>query len=138
MDIQQATTLARQMIVTWGMSEKLGPVSLEPGMGIEKGYYPFQEKDYSDKTAEQIDEEVKRITEEAYHNARELIHSNKQVVENIANALLKYETLDAEDVQVIMDGGTLDKPTVADLLAAEQKKADESIDSKNSDESKTE
>ena len=51
-----------------------------------------------------------------------MINSNKDKVERIAQALLKYETLDAADVKLILEGGVLDKPTVADLLAAEQTK----------------
>jgi cell division protease FtsH len=80
------------------------------------------ERDYSEKTAETIDIEVKRITDEAFNKSRELIEHNRDKAEQIAKALLKYETLDADDVEIILAGGTLDKPTVADLLAAEQAK----------------
>jgi len=80
------------------------------------------EKEYSERTAEAIDSEVKRITEEAYKKAKELIETNKDKLERIAKALLKYETLDADDVELILEGGKLDKPTVTDLLAAEQAK----------------
>ncbi|GAH85731.1 unnamed protein product [marine sediment metagenome] len=59
---------------------------------------------------------------EAYKKAKELIESNKDKVERIAKALLKYETLDADDVELILEGGELDKPTVSELLAAEQAK----------------
>jgi len=122
-DIQQATTMARQMILTWGMSEKLGPISYSNDGGFDNKFYGFpSEKDYSEKTAEEIDIEVKRITEKAYKESKELILSNKDKLERIAHALLKYETLDDEDVKVILDGGELDKPTVADLLAAEKAK----------------
>ena len=122
-DIQQATRIAKQMVLTWGMSERLGPVSYETDTGLQETFYGFPgEKEYSEKTAETIDIEVKRITDEAYNKARELIERNKDNVEHIAKALLKYETLDAEDVNVIIAGGSLDKPTVADLLAAEQGK----------------
>jgi cell division protease FtsH len=54
--------------------------------------------------------------------AKELIETNRDKLQAIANALLKYETLDADDVKLILDGGKLDKPTVADLLAVEQAK----------------
>jgi cell division protease FtsH len=59
---------------------------------------------------------------EAYTAAKDLIQTNRDRVEAIANALLKYETLDAEDVKVILRGEQLNKPTVSDLLAAEQAK----------------
>ncbi len=122
-DIQQSTRIARQMVLTWGMSERLGAISYEPEYGFKDLYLVMPgEREYSEKTAETIDNEVKRINDEAYHKARELIEANKDKVEHIAKALLKYETLDAEDVKVILAGGELDKPTVADLLAAEQAK----------------
>jgi cell division protease FtsH len=84
------------------------------------------EKEYSEKTAEAIDREVKRITDEAYKKAKELMEANKDKLERIAKALLKYETLDASDVKLILEGGELDKPTVGDLLAAEQAKSEPS------------
>jgi len=137
-DIQQATRIVRQMIVTWGMSKQLGLISYESdsGSGLMQGYGLPGEKDYSDKTAEVIDSEVKKLTDEAYKKARELIVANKDTVEKIAQALLKYETLDAEDVKIILDGGEVDKPTVADLLAAEQAKDDNNESESAKDEEK--
>ncbi len=127
-DIQQATRIARQMILTWGMSEQLGLISYEPDFGPgakDQMYLMPGEKEYSEKTAEAIDGEVKQITGEAYKKAKELIEANKDNLEQIAKALLKYETLDAADVKLILEGGELDKPTVGDLLAAEQAKTEE-------------
>ena len=127
-DIRQATRIARQMILTWGMSEQLGLISYEPDFGPgarDQMYLMPGEKEYSEKTAEAIDGEVKKITGEAYKKAKELIEANKDNLEQIAKALLKYETLDAADVKLILEGGELDKPTVGDLLAAEQAKNEE-------------
>jgi len=122
-DIQQATNITKQMVLTWGMSKKLGPISYGPDLGIKDMVYMAPpEKEYSERTAEAIDGEVKSITDEAYTKAKELIEANKDRLENIAKALLKYETLDSDEVQLILDGGLLDKPTVADLLAVEQAK----------------
>jgi len=119
-DIQQATSIARQMILTWGMSSELGPISYSPDLGIQDQIYLMPgEKEYSEKTAETIDTEVKKITSEAYKKSKELIEANKDNIEQIAKALLKYETLDADDVKLILEGGRLEKPTVADLLATE-------------------
>ena len=124
-DIQQATNIAREMVTSWGMSEELGLINYSQDSGIGNSFYPMPgEKEYSDKTAEIIDKEVKRITNEALKKAKALIEENKDNVEKIAQALLKYETLDAEDVKLILEGGTIDKPTVSDLLAAEQAKND--------------
>jgi len=122
-DIQQATKIAKQMILTWGMSEQLGLISYGPDAGFKDMVYVIPgEKEYSEKTAEAIDSEVKKITDEAYKKAKELIVANKDKLEQITKALLKYETLDADDVNLILQGGELDKPTVSDLLAAEQAK----------------
>jgi cell division protease FtsH len=125
-DIQQATNIAKQMVLTWGMSKELGPISYGPDLGIKDMVYAMPpEKDYSERTAEAIDSEVKSITDEAYKKSKELIETNKDRLQNIAKALLKYETLDADEVKLILDGGVLDKPTVTDLLAAEQVKRDQ-------------
>jgi cell division protease FtsH len=128
-DIQQATMIAKQMVLTWGMSSELGLVSYGPDMGAKDQFYMMPgEKEYSEKTAEAIDDEVKKITDEAYKEAKEVIEANKDKLQRIAKALLKYETLDADDVKVILEGAELDKPTVTDLLAAEQAKSDQQQD----------
>jgi cell division protease FtsH len=122
-DIQQATSIAKQMVLTWGMSDQLGLISYAPDSGLKDFIYGVPaEKEYSEKTAQIIDNEVKKITDEAYEKAKQLIEQNKDRLEHIAKALLKYETLDADDVKLILEGGVLDKPTVSDLLAAEQAK----------------
>ena len=131
-DIQQATRIAKQMILTWGMSDELGLISYGPDSGLKDMIYIMPgEKEYSEKTAETIDSEVKKITDRAYKTAKELIESNKDKLDRIAKALLKYETLDAEDVDVILKGGRLDKPTVSDLLAAEQAKNEDNSKNKS-------
>ena len=125
-DIQQATNITKQMVLTWGMSKELGPISYGPDLGIKDIVYAMPpEKEYSERTAEAIDSEIKKVTDEAYTKAKELIEANKDRLENIAKALLKYETLDAGEVKLILDGGLLDKPTVADLLAVEQAKSEQ-------------
>jgi len=138
-DIEQASRIARQMVLTWGMSDELGPISY--GAGQEMKDYSLMmppEKQYSEQTAQAIDEEIKRILGEAYEMAKQLITDNKDKLEGVASALLKYETLDAEDVQLILDGRQLDKPTVSDLLAAEQAKGpDSSRDEDNRSEEST-
>ena len=119
-DIKQATAIAREMVTEWGMGEELGPVKYSPDMGPE-AYYGMG-PEYSQKTAEAIDREIKRLIDEAYAQVTELIEGNRDKMEALTQALLKYETLDAEDVKIILDGGTLDKPTVAELLKLEQDK----------------
>ena len=112
MDIQQATQLAKAMVMHWGMSEKLGNVLY--GDGPE---YVFlgrdmmsRSKDYSEQTAQEIDAEVKRIIDEANNTAKELITANRDKLEVIANALLEYETLDGSQVTEIMRTGTFTPP----------------------------
>jgi cell division protease FtsH len=118
--------IARQMVLTWGMSSELGLISYGPDMGAKEPVYMVPaEKEYSEKTAETIDGEVKKLTDEAFGKAKKIINANKDKLESIAKALLKYETLDADDVKVILEGKDLDKPTVGDLLAAEQAKEEQ-------------
>jgi cell division protease FtsH len=108
------------------MSEDLGPISYGPDLGVKDMVYGMPpEKDYSERTAEAIDAEIKKVTDQAYTQAKELIEANRERLENIGKALLKYETLDADEVQLILEGGVLDKPTVTDLLAAEQAKSEQ-------------
>ena len=113
--------MAREMVLTWGMGEELGPVNYS-GDPMRDMYFPYTGSDHSQKTAELIDKEVRQLIDEAYSKAKELIESNKNELQALAEALIKYETLDAEDVKVILDGGELEKPTVSDLLAIEQKR----------------
>jgi cell division protease FtsH len=77
-------------------------------------------KDFSEKTTEVIDEEVRQIIEAAYADTRRVLAEHRDKLEAIAQALLKYETLSGEEVRQLIAGEPLDKPTVADLIAAEQ------------------
>ncbi|MEC9372499.1 MAG: ATP-dependent zinc metalloprotease FtsH [Planctomycetota bacterium] len=123
-DILQVTRIARTMVLEWGMSEKLGFVRYS-GIDSRDNFMP--EKDYSDETASLIDKEVKRISDEAFEDAERILRENWEKVERVAQALLKYETLSADEVERLMRGEALSKPTVSDLLAAEaaKKSADE-------------
>jgi cell division protease FtsH len=112
MDIQQATQLAKAMVMHWGMSDKLGNVLY--GDGPE---YVFlgrdmmsRSKDYSEQTAQDIDAEVKRIIEEANNTAKGMISANRDKLEIIAHALLEYETLDGSQVTEIMHTGKFTPP----------------------------
>ncbi len=116
MDIQQVTKIARAMILEWGMSEKLGFVRYAGADGQEQ-FVP--EREYSEETAHLVDEEVRRIIDEAYEDAERLLREQWVQVERVAEALLKHETLTADEVHQLMEGKDLNKPTVSDLLAAE-------------------
>jgi len=119
-DIAQVTTIARHMIMEWGMSDRLGFVRYAP-QGEQESYFP--DKEYSPETAKVIDEEIRRLVDEAYDKAETALRENWQKVEAVAQALLKHETLTADEVKTLMDGKRLDKPSVAELLAQEAAKS---------------
>ncbi len=116
MDIKMATQYSRAMILQWGMSDRLGFVNYA-GSDTRESFLP--EKDYSPETARVIDEETRRFIDEAYEEARRMLEQNWDKVVAVAEALLRYETLQKDDVDRLMRGEQMAKPTVADLLAAE-------------------
>jgi cell division protease FtsH len=118
-DIMQVTKIARTMVEEWGMSEKLGFVRYA-GSDTRESF--INERDYSEETARLIDEEVRSIVDEAYRDAERMLLDNWQHVEAVAQALLKYETLSADEVHKLMRGEILDKPTVSELLSRETRK----------------
>lgn len=104
-DIEQATHLARSMVCEWGMSEKLGVVAYdERESGPYQGIGVGGEKKYSEETAKTIDDEVRRIVDEAYERAKKIILQHREQLELMANMLMEFETLDAEDVKHILQG----------------------------------
>ncbi|MBI1370008.1 MAG: ATP-dependent zinc metalloprotease FtsH [Planctomycetes bacterium] len=119
MDIRMATAYARHMVLEWGMSDRLGFVDYSRHDNPES---IMPEKSYSESTALIVDEEVKRLIDEAFGDAEKVIEENWDKVIAIAEALLKYETLDADDVDKLMRGEQLRKPSVSDMLDAEDTK----------------
>ncbi|MFN9844137.1 MAG: ATP-dependent zinc metalloprotease FtsH, partial [Planctomycetota bacterium] len=111
MDIRMATQYARAMILQWGMSDRLGFVNYA-GSDTREMFLP--EKDYSPETARIIDEETRRLIDEAYEEARRILDLHWDKVAAVADALLKYETLSKDDVDRIMRGEMVAKPSVAD------------------------
>ncbi|MCE5327054.1 MAG: ATP-dependent zinc metalloprotease FtsH [Planctomycetaceae bacterium] len=118
-DIAQATMLARRMVLDWGMSPRLGAVNYANDPDQFNGMLPPGSK-YSEKTAETVDAEVRLLIDEAGATTRKIIQENSHRLDEIAKALIKYETLSAEEVKQIVDGRALDKPTVDDLLLLEK------------------
>jgi cell division protease FtsH len=111
MDIQQATQLARAMVMHWGMSEKVGNVLYGDNPEyVFLGRDMMRTKDYSEQTAQEIDTEVKRIIGEANNTAKELINASRDKLEIIANALLEYETLEGGQVEEIIRTGKFTLP----------------------------
>ncbi len=98
-DIERATQLARNMVTKWGLSAKLGPLHY----GEEEGAYPgMSTQQYSDDTSRNIDEEVRRIVDECYARATKILEDNRDILEAMKNALMEYETIDAEQVADLM------------------------------------
>jgi cell division protease FtsH len=113
-DIERATDTARAMVCRWGMSEKMGPMAFgeaegEVFLGRDMGSRP----NYSEQTARDIDAEVRVIVMGCYERGKKLLTDNREVLEKLTEALLEYETLEAEDVNVIVQGGliTRERPT---------------------------
>jgi len=115
-DIDQVTRMARTMILEWSMSERLGFLRYGPDRERES-FAP--EREYSDDTARIIDEEIRRLSDEAYVDAERLLKENWDKVVAVAEALLKHETLTAKEVELLMRGEPIAKPSVSDLLAQE-------------------
>jgi len=102
-DIERATELARKMVTEWGMSEKLGPLAFgKKEEQIFLGREIAQHKDYSEKTAVDIDEEVKRIVIEAYATAKTLLTENRDLLEALAKTLLEKETMDLSEIDLLI------------------------------------
>lgn len=103
-DLERATELARKMVTEWGMSEKLGPLTFgKKDEQIFLGREIARHKDYSEKTAEEIDEEVKKIVIRAYERAKTILKENFDLLEVLANTLLERETLDGHDIDRIIE-----------------------------------
>jgi cell division protease FtsH len=111
-------------VMKWGMGEQLGPVNYAPD-SMSDPYAMYGGPDYSQKTAEMIDIEVRKLIDSAYTCAADLLEANRDKVDTLAKALLKYETLDAEDVKIVIAGGILEKPTISELLAKEEERKSE-------------
>ena len=110
-DIQQATQLTRAMVCHWGMSDKIGMVQYgENNEYVFLGREMIRSKDYSERTAQEIDTEVKRIIDEQYRIAKDIIYSNRDKLALIANCLLEYETLDGIQVAEIVRTGKFTPP----------------------------
>jgi len=120
-DIRQATGIARRMIRDWGMNDRLGFIFYGEDDSRPNAFGGFGEgREYSEETAKIIDEEVKKLIDRLYDETRQLLEANRDKIDAVAKALLKYETLDQNDIDRLMRGDNLTRPTVSDLLEKEQ------------------
>jgi cell division protease FtsH len=104
-DFERATEMARRMVTQWGMSDQLGPMVYGENEGeVFLGRSITTHKNVSEATMQSVDREIRRIIDEQYALARKLIEDNREKVEAMAKALLEWETIDADQVNDIMEG----------------------------------
>lgn len=111
-DIQMATSMAQRMVTEWGMSEKLGMIRYSAAESEEVflGHSVTKSKNLSDKTAQIVDEEIRRIIDAAYARATDILTKHRDQLDLLANALLEHETLSGDEIKILLDGGTIDRP----------------------------
>ncbi len=127
-DLQRVTAIARGMVTKYGMSEKLGPMTFGSDEDeVFLGRDMTSRRNYSEEVAAQIDDEIRRIVDEAYHRTEMLLKENSEKLHSIANALLKLETLNADEYKRIFDGEIIieeedDIDTIKNKIASVQLK----------------
>ena len=109
-DLEKVTETAKQMVMRFGMSERLGPRVFghdrgQPFLGREFSAEP----DYSDEIAREIDDEIRRIVESAHQTAKDLLTDNREELDRISKILLERETIDAEQFVALLEGKTEDE-----------------------------
>ena len=115
-DIQQATNIARRMVMEWGFSDKLGPLRYHENQEeVFLGHSVAQTQNVSEATAQVIDEEVRRFVEEGEKTARRILAKHKNELELLARALLEYETLTGDEIKTVTGGGDIHRPNPDDL-----------------------
>ena len=104
-DIMRSTELARNMVTKWGLSEKLGPLTYSEDEGeVFLGHSVAQHKAVSDETAHDIDKEIRSIIDRSYARAEQILKTNLDKLHHMADALIKYETIDSDQIDDIMAG----------------------------------
>ena len=135
-DIERATQIARSMVTRWGFSKRLAPMQYEKDNegSAYLGGSSTTMISMSDETAKIIDEEVTEIINSCYKKAQDLLEANKDILENMKDALLKYETIDADQIDDLMNRREVRPPRkVGDAKSSDQKSDDNSKDEKSND-----
>ena len=114
-DITQATGMARNMVIKWGLSDKVGTVDYSEDEGTR--FYAAN-KEFSDETAKIIDEEVKRIIHEALTRAKNILNEKKSDLEKLAKSLLEYETLTGDEIKDLLAGKEIRKNSAENVSSA--------------------
>lgn len=113
-DLQQVARVARQMVTRFGMSDRLGPVSLGRQQGNPfMGRDIMAERDFSEETAAAIDDEVHNLVEQAYRRAKEVLINNRLILDKLAELLVEQETVDAEELQELLETNDVRMATLA-------------------------
>ena len=119
-DLERATDLARRMVTEWGMSEKLGPLTFgKKDEQIFLGREIAKHKDYSEKIAEEIDDEVRSLVTGAYDESRKLLSENYDILDSFAKTLLEKETMDGQELDGLIKGLKGDKSLSSEDAKAE-------------------
>ena len=104
-DIRVATNIARSMVTQWGMNKEIGPIAVEePDGEVFLGYSISQRKNVSEELAARVDAEIKALIDEAYQHCQSVLHEKRDELERIAQGLLEYETLTADEVHALIKG----------------------------------
>ena len=112
-DLQQVARVARQMITRFGMSDRLGPVSLGRQQGnMFLGRDIMAERDFSEETAAAIDDEVRNLVDQAYRRAKQVLTENRSVLDRLAEMLIEKETVDAEELQELLASSDVKMATI--------------------------
>ena len=110
-DIERATDIARNMVTKWGLSERLGPMTYGKEDGeVFLGRSMTQQQEVSDETSKIIDEEIRAIIDRTYATAKKILQDNTDKLHLMAKALMKYETIDSNQLKEIMDGKPVSAP----------------------------
>lgn len=116
-DIKMATDLARRMVSEWGMSDKLGMIAYgDNGQEVFLGHSVTQNKNVSEETVREIDDEIKILIDSAYARARTLLIEHVDELHRLAQALLEYETLSGEEIRQVLRGEPIERVVVDDPM----------------------
>ncbi len=119
-DIERATTMARRMVTRFGMSDRIGLMAVgDSDQEVFLGRELVQRREVSEFTAQQVDEEVKLLLDDAHARAREILVANRDLLDDLAEALLERETLDANQIRLLLEGESL--PPLAGEFESEQR-----------------
>jgi cell division protease FtsH len=108
-DISHATSMARKMVISWGMSEKMGPLSYGDSEQNYLGQQGGGSSQISDKTAQDIDDEVRRFVDDAYAYATKTLKKHHKELKLIAENLIEYETLSGDEITDLINGKKIDR-----------------------------